>query len=46
VGDFDFVAAAVPWPASLMMLGVAIMALGLGGLLTPRAGTETAPTDP
>ena len=38
VGDFDFVAAAVPWPASLMMLGVAIMALGLGGLLTPARG--------
>jgi uncharacterized protein (TIGR03118 family) len=39
VGDFDFVATGVPWPASLVMVGAALMALGLSGLLTPTPGS-------
>jgi uncharacterized protein (TIGR03118 family) len=34
VGDFDFVATEVPWPASLVMVGATLIALTLGGLLT------------
>jgi uncharacterized protein (TIGR03118 family) len=39
VGDFDFVATGVPWPASLVMVGATLMALGLSGLLTPTPGS-------
>ena len=35
VGDFDFVATGVPWPASLAMFSAALLALGLGGLRIP-----------
>jgi len=34
VGDFDFVAVGVPWPASLAMFSAALVVLGLGSLRT------------